>query len=76
MKKKSNKVVRKTRLKSLVSTGRLVYMYEQEQQSETLQAPAPPPPPPPPEEVVQKLNEIGKEYPFCVSFHEKMNDPL
>jgi hypothetical protein len=31
---------------------------------------------PPSEEMVKKLNSIGREYPFCVNYKQKMNDPL
>jgi hypothetical protein len=33
-------------------------------------------PPQPDEEVIRKLNEIAREYPFCVSYKEKSHDPL
>jgi hypothetical protein len=32
--------------------------------------------PPPGEELIEKLNRIGKEYPFCVCFKAKVHDPL
>lgn len=32
--------------------------------------------PPPPEELVNYLNRIGREYPFCVCFKYKSHDPL
>jgi hypothetical protein len=32
--------------------------------------------PPPTEELVNYLNQIGKEHPFCVYFKHKTNDPL
>ncbi len=35
-----------------------------------------PPPSPPDEETINKLNGIGHEYPFCVYYKEKNNDPL
>ena len=28
------------------------------------------------DEFCELINEIGKEYPFCVFYHEKSNDPL
>ena len=31
---------------------------------------------PPSEETVQLLNGIAREYPFCVYYKEKRNDPL
>lgn len=33
-------------------------------------------PPPPSEETINRLNCIGREYPFCVYYREKKNDPL
>ena len=32
--------------------------------------------PPPSAEVISHLNRIGQEYPFCVTYKQKMNDPL
>ena len=32
--------------------------------------------PPPSEEHIVKLNQIGQEYPFCVYYKQKVNDPL
>jgi hypothetical protein len=32
--------------------------------------------PPPSEEVLIKLNRVGQEYPFCVYYKQKVNDPL
>jgi hypothetical protein len=32
--------------------------------------------PPPSEEVIEQLNRIGQEYPFCVYYKQKGNDPL
>jgi hypothetical protein len=32
--------------------------------------------PPPSEELIEELNRIGQEYPFCVCFKQKMYDPL
>ena len=31
---------------------------------------------PPTEEMINQLNRIGQEYPFCVNNKQKMNDPL
>jgi hypothetical protein len=31
---------------------------------------------PPSEEMVKLLNSIGQEYPFCVYYKQKVNDPL
>ena len=31
---------------------------------------------PPADELVKRLNVIGNEYPFCVYFKHKQNDPL
>lgn len=31
---------------------------------------------PPTEETINTLNKLGKQYPFCVSFKQKRNDPL
>lgn len=31
---------------------------------------------PPTEEMINHLNSIGREYPFCVYYKQKMNDPL
>jgi hypothetical protein len=31
---------------------------------------------PPTEEMINHLNRIGREYPFCVYYKQKMNDPL
>ena len=31
---------------------------------------------PPSEELISRLNGIGREYPFCVYFREKRYDPL
>ena len=33
-------------------------------------------PPPPDEETISRLNEKAKEYPFCIYYREKPNDPL
>jgi hypothetical protein len=30
----------------------------------------------PTEELISRLNRIGQEYPFCVYYKEKTNDPL
>jgi hypothetical protein len=30
----------------------------------------------PTEELISQLNRIGQEYPFCVYYKEKTNDPL
>lgn len=30
----------------------------------------------PSEETIKKLNELGKQYPFCISFKHKHHDPL
>ncbi|OQP63027.1 hypothetical protein [Niastella populi] len=32
--------------------------------------------PPPGEELIEKLNRIGQEYPFCVCFKAKLHDLL
>jgi hypothetical protein len=32
--------------------------------------------PPPTEELVNHLNQLGKEYPFCVNYKHKSHDPL
>jgi hypothetical protein len=32
--------------------------------------------PPPGEELIELLNRIGQEYPFCVCYKQKMYDPL
>lgn len=32
--------------------------------------------PPPTEEMINKLNSIGREYPFCVYYKHRANDPL
>ncbi|HLK28646.1 MAG TPA: hypothetical protein VKT28_08695 [Puia sp.] len=32
--------------------------------------------PPPDEETLQRLNAMVKEYPFCIYYREKKNDPL
>lgn len=32
--------------------------------------------PPPTEEMISHLNRIGREYPFCVYYKQKVNDPL
>lgn len=31
---------------------------------------------PPTEEMIDLLNRIGQEYPFCVYYKQKVNDPL
>lgn len=31
---------------------------------------------PPSEEMINQLNRIGQEYPFCVYYKHRMNDPL
>jgi hypothetical protein len=31
---------------------------------------------PPTEETISKLNKLGKQYPFCVNFKQKIHDPL
>jgi hypothetical protein len=33
-------------------------------------------PPPPDEETIFKLNAKAREYPFCIHYREKTNDPL
>jgi hypothetical protein len=32
--------------------------------------------PPPSEETISQLNRIGQEYPFCVYYKQRVNDPL
>jgi hypothetical protein len=32
--------------------------------------------PPPTEELVNHLNQLGKQYPFCVNYKHKSHDPL
>ena len=32
--------------------------------------------PPPSEETIERLNQLGKQYPFCVSYKHKDHDPL
>jgi hypothetical protein len=32
--------------------------------------------PPPSDETIRHLNRIGQEYPFCVYYKQKVNDPL
>jgi hypothetical protein len=32
--------------------------------------------PPPSEETIRLLNSIAREYPFCVYYKQKVNDPL
>jgi hypothetical protein len=32
--------------------------------------------PPPSEEKIEQLNRIGQEYPFCVYYKHRTNDPL
>jgi len=32
--------------------------------------------PPPSKEVIEQLNRIAQEYPFCVYYKQKVNDPL
>jgi hypothetical protein len=31
---------------------------------------------PPSEETIERLNQIGKQYPFCVYYKQKDHDPL
>lgn len=31
---------------------------------------------PPSEEVIEQLNRMAQEYPFCVYYRQKVNDPL
>lgn len=31
---------------------------------------------PPSEEIIEQLNRIAQEYPFCVYYRQKVNDPL
>jgi hypothetical protein len=31
---------------------------------------------PPTENTISELNMLGKQYPFCVSFKQKLHDPL
>lgn len=31
---------------------------------------------PPSEEMISQLNRIGQEYPFCVYYKHRLNDPL
>jgi hypothetical protein len=33
-------------------------------------------PPPPDEESCSRLNAMAREYPFCIYYREKSNDPL
>ena len=35
-----------------------------------------PPVQPPSEEMISHLNRIGQEYPFCVYYKQRVNDPL
>jgi len=70
MKKKSNKIIRSSRLYSFVRTSKLVYIHDVDERHEEVH------PPQPDEEVIRKLNEIAREYPFCVSYKEKSHDPL
>ena len=69
MKKKSSKIIRSSRLYSFVRTSKLVYIHDVDEREKDI-------PPPPDEEVIRKLNEIAKEYPFCVFYKEKSHDPL
>jgi hypothetical protein len=32
--------------------------------------------PPPTEEAIERLNNLGKQYPFCVYYKQKDHDPL
>jgi len=32
--------------------------------------------PPPTEEEIERLNQMGKQYPFCVYYKQKDHDPL
>ncbi|SEO63827.1 hypothetical protein [Niastella yeongjuensis] len=32
--------------------------------------------PPPSEEMIERLNQLGKQYPFCVYYKQKDHDPL
>ena len=32
--------------------------------------------PPPTEELVNQLNQLGKQHPFCVNYKHKSHDPL
>jgi hypothetical protein len=32
--------------------------------------------PPPTEEAVERVNQLGKQYPFCVYYKQKDHDPL
>jgi alpha-ketoglutarate-dependent taurine dioxygenase len=32
--------------------------------------------PPPTEETINRLNQLGKQYPFCVCYKHKDHDPL
>lgn len=32
--------------------------------------------PPPDEESLRKINEVARQYPFCIYYREKNNDPL
>jgi hypothetical protein len=32
--------------------------------------------PPPSEETIERLNHLGKQYPFCVYYKQKDHDPL
>ncbi|MCS3797359.1 hypothetical protein [Niastella sp. OAS944] len=31
---------------------------------------------PPTEEIINELNNLGKQYPFCINFKQKRHDPL
>lgn len=70
MKKRSNKIIRSTRLHSFVRSSKLVYIHDVDDREEDV------PPPPPDEEIIKRLNEIAREYPFCVFYKEKSHDPL
>ena len=32
--------------------------------------------PPPTEEMIERLNQLGRQYPFCVYYKQKDHDPL
>jgi hypothetical protein len=82
MKKSTAACIVTTALQSPAITRTLPRYYQRKTRELPNVEPAPAPAPhradpsPPSEDVITKLNGIGREYPFCVYYREKNNDPL
>jgi hypothetical protein len=82
MKKSTAAVINHASLHSPVLTRTLRPYYQRKMRKLQTIDPGPsshrpaPATPPPSEEMINRLNCIGREYPFCVYYREKKNDPL